>query len=93
MEKCLLSYNCNLFFSTGRCERMTLFPQELCMKFFKEIIHRKLIHIPQTLWIRFYKSYKEALMLAVMSRMLFLMLLSPPFRAISTLRMAYRTVE
>ena len=36
---------------------------------------------------------RQELMLAVMSRMLFCMLLSPFFRATSTLRMLYRTVE
>ena len=38
-------------------------------------------------------NYKQELMLAVMSRILFWVWLSPFFRATSTLRMAYRTVE
>ena len=39
------------------------------------------------------RNYRQELMFAVMSRMLFCMVVSPFFSATSTFRMAYNTVE
>lgn len=58
--------------------------------------HNFFIHIPQPLWIFFLRKkergkgldYRLELIFAVMSRMLFWIVGSPFFRAISTLRMA-----
>ena len=73
------------FFNRG-CGR------KCCLLFF----HSFFLHIPQTLWKKFgvkkegprNNRHRLELMLAVISRMLFWVVVSPFFRAISTLRMA-----
>lgn len=75
------------------------FPQALWRKIFQGIIHRLCFNIPQggvekegrvfaktgeTIMLH----YRQELMFAVISRMLFCKLVSPFFRAVSTLRMA-----
>ena len=58
-----------------------------------QLINSQHFHIPQGLWRKGRCNYRQELMFAVMSRMLFCMLVSPFFSATSTFRMAYNTVE
>ena len=65
-------------------------PQSVWKKKFAQIFPQIFIHIPQALWK--IMNYKQLLMFAVISRMLFCMVVLPPFRAISTFLMLYMTV-
>ena len=77
-----------LFYSQGGVEKEELFHRLFWRSFDSYLSTEKFstFHRPCV------KNYRQELMLAVMSRMLFCRLVSPFFRASSILRMAYRAV-
>ena len=76
------------FYPQGHCLQPIGYQQGKLWGKMEKSIHRKFIHNQQHLWIDFEEFYRQLLMFAVMSRMLFCRVVSPSFSAISTFRMA-----
>ena len=75
--------------------KRSYFIHSLCgQNLMQSVIHSLSFHIPQTLWIKIERKnpYRQLLMLAVISRILFCRLVSPDFSIASTLRIACITV-
>lgn len=88
MENCRKACCSKAFFSTAPGDKLHGFPQPFHWKAPGKVIHSFSLHIAQPLWKYLGGGYRQELILAVMSRMLFCMVSSPFFSASSTLRMA-----
>lgn len=82
-----------IFYQQADVERYRVFNRGCGSKEKIKMLHRLSIHNPQRFVEKAAMIYRQELILAVISRMLFCRLVSPSFRPTSTLRMAYSTVE
>ena len=75
-----------IFYPQAYVDEREVFHTPMWRRFLLGVFHRIFFHIPQALWKKLEAHYRQELMFAVMSRMLFSSVVSPFFSWVSTLR-------